>query len=107
MAKEITSANFEQEVKNSTKPVIIDFFAEWCGPCQQMAPHFEALSEELGDTYTFGKINIENERELAIDHQVSSIPTLIMYKGGERVAAFSGFLDKEEIKQKIAEAFVS
>lgn len=64
MAKEITSANFEQEVKNSTKPVIIDFFAEWCGPCQQMAPHFEALSEELGDTYTFGKINIENEREL-------------------------------------------
>ena len=105
MVKEITAANFEQEVKNASLPVVIDFFAEWCGPCQQMAPHFEQLAEELSDSYVFCKVNIDNERDLAVDHGISSIPTLVMYKDGERVAAESGFLSKDEIKTKVAQAF--
>ena len=105
MVTEITSTNFDQEVKNASKPVVIDFFAEWCGPCQQMAPHFEELAKELSSQYSFCKVNIDNERELAIDHGISSIPTLVMYKDGERVATESGFHSKDELAAKLAAAF--
>lgn len=105
MVKEITAANFEQEVTNASLPVVIDFFAEWCGPCQQMAPHFAELSQELEGKYVFGKVNIDDQRDLAVAHGISSIPTLIMFRNGERVAAESGFLSKEEIHALVTATF--
>ena len=105
MVKTITAANFEAEIKNADLPAVVDFFAEWCGPCREMAPAFEELSNEMDGQCVFGKVNIDDERDLAIDHGITSIPTLVMYKGGERVATVSGAMSKDELKAKIAEAF--
>ena len=105
MVTKITSANFASTVINSDKPVVLDFFAEWCGPCRQMAPIFEELSNELGGAYIFGKIDIEEDRALAVNHGITSIPTLIFYKGGKQVGAISGFLSKQEMKAKFTSVF--
>lgn len=101
MAKEITSTTFEAEVLQADKPVVIDFHAEWCGPCQKMAPHYEELATELADSYKLVKINIDEERDIAIAHAISSIPTLVFYKNGEKIASEPGYLDKSEIQAKI------
>jgi len=103
MPKEITSASFESDVLQSSKPVVIDFYAEWCGPCQQMAPHFDELANELKESYSLVKINIDEQRDIAIAHAISSIPTLVFYKNGAKVAVEGGYLDKTELKKKIQE----
>ncbi|MDQ5890269.1 MAG: thioredoxin 1 [Candidatus Dependentiae bacterium] len=105
MVTKITSANFNAVVINADKPVIIDFFAEWCGPCRQMAPIFEELSKELANSYIFGKIDIEEDHDLGVNHGITSIPTLIFYKAGKQVGAVSGGLSKQEIKAKLATIF--
>jgi len=102
MVKEITSQNFEAEVKNASKPVLLDFYAEWCGPCKQMAPEFEALAAELSGSHVFGKVNIDNERDLAIQHGISSIPTLVLYKDGTHSIVGVGYLGKDEIRAQLA-----
>ncbi len=105
MVKHITEASFTHDVINASKPIIIDFFAEWCGPCRQMAPHFEELSKELEHQYIFGKVNIDDDRSLAVNHGITSIPTLIFYKNGKQVGSICGFLSKQEIIKKIDDIF--
>ena len=101
MANAITSQNFDTEIKNSDKPIIIDVYATWCGPCQYMAPVFEELSKEMGDKYKFAKLNIDEERDIAVKYNVSSIPTFIFIKNGEVVGREMGFMEKETLKNKI------
>lgn len=105
MALTITSQNFEKEVLQSSVPVIIDVYATWCGPCQQVAPIFDELAKELGNKYKLVKINIDEERDLAINYNVSSIPTFIFIKNGEVVGKEMGYMSKEDLKAKIEELF--
>lgn len=101
MPKTVTKDNFEQEVKQSKLPVIVDVFAEWCGPCQQMAPIFEELEKEHGDKYKFVKVNVDESRELAIEYGVSSIPTFVFVKDGQIKGKETGYMSKEDLVQKI------
>ncbi len=97
----ITRHNFDEEVKNSKKPVVIDVFATWCGPCQHMEPFYEELSQELGSTYTFGKVNIDEARDIAVEFGIMSVPTFLFLKNGELVGQEVGFMSKEQLKEKI------
>lgn len=102
MAISITSQSFDQEVKQSKLPVVVDIYATWCGPCKMMAPLFEELSKELADSYKFVKVNIDEERDIAIQYNVSSIPTLLFFKDGAVVAKESGYMTKDALKAKLA-----
>lgn len=90
--------NFEEEVLKSEKQVLIDFWASWCGPCRMMSPVIDEIAEEMGDSIKVGKINIDEEKELAIKYDVMSIPTFIVFKNGNEVGRSVGVQDKEEIK---------
>ena len=78
----ITAANFENEVLRSDKPVLLDFYADWCGPCKMLAPLVENLDKEYEGRVTVGKVNVDDEQELAIRYGVMSIPTVIFFKDG-------------------------
>ena len=97
----ITSQNFEQEVKKSDIPVVIDMFAAWCGPCQQMTSAFDELAKEFEGKVKLAKINIDDERDLAIKFSVSSIPTFLFMKNGEVISKELGYMNKETLKSKI------
>ncbi len=101
MAEIVNSGNFEQEVIKSALPVVVDVYAPWCGPCRQMAPLFEELSKELEGTVKLVSLNIDEERELAIQYNVSSIPTFIFFKNGKVVGKETGFMNKDALKDKI------
>lgn len=90
--------NFEQEVLNSEIPVLVDFWATWCGPCRMLAPVLEDLAKELDGIVKVGKVNIDEEMGLAMKYRVEVIPTLMLFKNGELVKKTSGFMEKEEIK---------
>ena len=107
MATDITSANFQEEVVNSTLPVVIDVYATWCGPCKQMSPIIDELATELAGTCKILKLNIDEERDLAVQYNVSSIPTFVFIKGGELVAKETGSMSKEGLKNKIEAHFGS
>ena len=99
---QITKENFEIEVLNSDKPVVIDFWAVWCGPCKMVAPTFEALSAELPDV-KFGKVNVDEQPELAQQFKVMTIPTFILFKNGQVVDQAAGALPKETLKKFAAQ----
>ena len=85
MAMEITAENFEEVVLKSTKPVVVDFWATWCGPCKMMGPVIDQLADELAATAVVGKVNVDEEQELAMRYGVMSIPTVIFFKDGKEI----------------------
>lgn len=93
----LTNENFEKEVISSKKPILVDFWASWCGPCQMIAPIVEEISNELSERIEVGKINVDEQPEIAIKYDVMSIPTLILFKDGKVVNTIIGYHSKEEI----------
>ncbi|MGN0962630.1 MAG: thioredoxin [Clostridia bacterium] len=89
--------NFAEEVLNSDKPVLVDFWASWCGPCRMFAPIIDAVAEEYPDEVKVGKINVDEESELAQQYRVASIPTLIMFQNGEAVKRSVGVIAKDDV----------
>jgi len=101
MAKVFTDQNFEQEVLNSQKPVLVDFWAPWCGPCQMMGPIIEELAEELEGQVVVGKLNVDENPQMAQKYGIMGIPTLLVFKNGQVVEQFVGVQPKEVLKTSL------
>ena len=98
----ITTENFEKEVLKSTKPVLLDFYADWCGPCQMMAPELEAFAEE-NDSIKVCKLNVDEATDLALTFGVMSIPTVLLFKNGQEEKRFVGAKEKHQIAEFVGE----
>ena len=97
MKIKLSTENFEKEVLKSEKPVLVDFYADWCGPCNAMAPVIEELAKELEGKVKVGKINVDENPDIAVEYNVMSIPTLIVFKNGKEEKRLVGLRDKEEL----------
>ena len=97
----LTNQNFEEEVLKEEKLVLVDFFATWCGPCKMIAPVISQIAEEYKEKVKVGKVNVDEENDLAMKYQISSIPTLILFKNGNPIKTLIGLSSKSEIENMI------
>jgi len=97
----INEENFEEEVMNSDKTVIVDFYAVWCGPCKMMSPIIDKIAEEIGDKVKVGKVNTDENLDLAQRFNIMSIPTIMIFKNGNIVKTFVGLTSKDEIIKEL------
>lgn len=98
---EITDKNFESEVIKSNVPVLVDFWAEWCGPCKAIGPIVDQISNELEGKLKVGKVNVDDAQDLAAKFNVMSIPTLLIFKDGEQIEQIVGAMSKDVLLEKI------
>lgn len=102
MALQLNEDNFQSEVIDSDVPVLVDFWAEWCGPCKMIGPVIDQVAEEVGDTAKVGKVNVDEARELAVKYGVKSIPLLLFFKGGEVKDEIVGAaVTKDQLAEKL------
>ncbi len=97
----VTDSTFEQVVLKSTNPVLVDFWATWCRPCQMVAPILEELTQEYAGKLTIAKLDVDQNQQTAAKFRVMSIPTMIIFKGGKPVANIVGFKPKDKLKQEL------
>ena len=103
MAKKLTNQNFQQEVLNSSQPVLVDFYATWCGHCKMLSPVIEELSQEASG-YSVGKVDVDEEPALAAQFNIMSVPTLMVFENGKVSAVSAGYRPKEQILEMIKNA---
>ena len=101
MANTFTTANFQEMVLNSDKPVLVDFWAEWCGPCRMIGPLVEEIAQEYDGKVVVGKLNVDENGDIAMNYGVRNIPTLLIFKGGQVVDKIVGAVPKPNITHKL------
>ena len=102
----VTDQSFEQDVLKSEKPVLVDFWAEWCGPCKQIAPALDQISEELADVVTVAKVDIEENPTVPSRYGVRGIPTMMLFRGGQMASMKVGAMPKQKILEWLSETGV-
>jgi len=102
MVTEVTDSNFDSEVLKSNIPVLVDFWAVWCGPCKMVAPEVEKLAAEKADVLKIGKLNVDENRDTAIKYSITSIPSLLLFKDGQMVKKLVGAMSKDRILYEIS-----
>ena len=103
----VTDESFERDVLQATKPVLVDFWAEWCGPCKQIAPALDQISEELADVVTIAKVNIEESPTTPSRYGVRGIPTMMLFRDGQMAAMKVGAMPKQKILDWLSESGVA
>ena len=97
--KQIGKKEFEDVVLNEISPVLVDFFADWCGPCKMLAPVLEELADDIGEQAVIVKVNVDKNQELAMWYQVMSVPSILIFKNGKQINSAVGFQSKEQLKE--------
>jgi thioredoxin 1 len=97
----LNASNFPGQVLQSPTPVVVDFWAEWCGPCKMIAPVLDELAGEYDQRVRIGKVNVDEDQKLAVDYNIQSIPTLLLFKGGQVVGQIVGMKSKRDLKAEI------
>lgn len=106
-ALEITSANFQEVVLNADKPVLVDFWAEWCGPCRMVGPVVEEIADDFADSAVVGKLNVDEHQDIAVKYGIRSIPALLYFKNGEVADNVVGAVPKHQLASKLEEQIAS
>ncbi|MGM0568198.1 MAG: thioredoxin [Elusimicrobiota bacterium] len=102
MSIEVNDSNFEQEVLKSEKPVLVDFWAQWCGPCKMLSPVIDEIAEDNSQNLKVCKVNVDESRSSASNYGIMSIPTLVLFRDGKEIERIVGALPKEKIEEKIS-----
>ena len=98
---ELDSSNFDSTISGASVPVVVDFWAPWCGPCKAIAPILEELASELGDSAKICKVNVDNNSEVAGKYEIRAIPTILVFKNGEVADTLVGLTSKDDLKAKL------